>query len=61
MTTEELLKLCKKVLKDNDRGKHTVPASGFYPHQWLWDSCFIAIGLSHYNIKRAQQEILILL
>lgn len=61
MTTEELLKLCKKVLKDNDRGKHTVPASGFYPHQWLWDSCFIAIGLSHYNIKRAQQEILSLL
>lgn len=61
MTPEELLKLCKDVLKQNDSGKHTVPAKGFYPHQWLWDSCFIAIGLAHYNPKRAQQEILSLL
>lgn len=61
MTTDELLDLCLKVLQENDRGKHTVPAKGLYPHQWLWDSCFIAIGQRHYNTKRAQQEILSLL
>lgn len=58
MTTEELLENCVTVLKNNDRGKHTVPAKGLYPHQWLWDSCFIAIGLRHLDVKRSQQEIL---
>jgi len=48
----------ERVLHDNDRGDHTIPAAGLYPHQWLWDSCFIAIGLRHLNIDRAQQEIL---
>jgi hypothetical protein len=28
-----------------------------YPHQWLWDSCFIAIGLRHLDVERAQTEI----
>jgi hypothetical protein len=46
------------VLKANDRGSSTVPNGGLYPHQWLWDSCFIAIGQSHYDIERAQIEIL---
>lgn len=51
----------KQVLADNDKGEYTAPAHGLYPHQWLWDSCFIAIGLRHYDIDRAQQEILSLL
>lgn len=53
----ELLEYCKKVLKQNDLGGWTRPAAHLYPHQWLWDSCFIAIGLRHYNVKRAQKEI----
>lgn len=57
----ELLDQAKKVLADNHRGGHTIPAAHLYPHQWLWDSCFIAIGLSHYDVKRAQEEILNLL
>ena len=48
----------KKVLSDNDRGDYTIPAAGLYPHQWLWDSCFIAIGLAHIDVDRAQKEIL---
>lgn len=48
----------KKVLTDNDRGDYTIPAAGLYPHQWLWDSCFIAIGLAHIDVDRAQKEIL---
>lgn len=34
-----------------------MPAEGIYPHQWLWDSCFIAVGLSHYDINSAKKEI----
>lgn len=52
-----LLDACIQVLKKNTRGKHTQPAGGLYPHQWLWDSCFIAIGLRHVDVKRAQTEI----
>jgi len=48
------------VLAGNDRGDFTAPANG-YSHQWLWDSCFIAIGRRHGNIQRAQKEILSLL
>ncbi len=64
MTMEEqpsLLDRAKAVLEENDRGTHTVPAGGLYPHQWLWDSCFTAIGLRHLDIERAQAEILSLL
>lgn len=45
------------VLQANDRGNYTVPAGDLYPHQWLWDSCFIAIGLRHIDIMRAQTEL----
>src|SRR5579859_7477494 len=53
----ELINQAKDVLKHNDRGKYTVPAGNLYPHQWLWDSCFIAIGLRHINLDRAQSEL----
>ncbi len=54
-----LLDTAKAVLEQNDVGSHTVPThSGLYPHQWLWDSCFIAIGLRHLDNERAKQEIL---
>ena len=33
----------------------TLPS--LYPHQWHWDSGFIAIGYAHYNEDRAMQEI----
>lgn len=53
----ELVEYCKGVLAQNDLGGWTRPAAHLYPHQWLWDSCFIAIGLRHYDVKRAQKEI----
>lgn len=61
MSNDELYQQCIDVLVDNDRGSHTIPAPGLYPHQWLWDSCFIAIGQRHYDVARAQQELLSLL
>ncbi len=57
----DLLEKAKAVLEANDQGIYTVPASVLYPHQWLWDSCFIAIGLRHLDIDRARTELLSLL
>lgn len=53
----KLFNYCKTVLEQNDVGGWTKPTSHLYPHQWLWDSCFIAIGQRHYDVKRAQKEI----
>ena len=54
---DQLLKEAARVLKHNDRGQWIVPAADLYPHQWLWDSCFIAIGLRHLDVGRAQVEL----
>jgi hypothetical protein len=34
-----------------------VPSHSLYPHQWSWDSAFIAIGLRHLSPRRAQIEL----
>lgn len=60
--TTDLLEQAKIVLANNDHnGHHTIPSVGMYPHQWLWDSCFIAIGITQYDVGRAKTEILNLL
>lgn len=59
--THSLSDICEQVLKANDHGTHTVPTPGLYPHQWLWDSCFSAIGWAQIDTQRAQQELLSLL
>jgi neutral trehalase len=55
---KSLLDEATHVLKVNDCGSYTMPAGQLYPHQWLWDSCFIAIGLRHLDIERAKLELL---
>ena len=52
-----LIDEAKAVLEGNNKGVYTAPAPYLYPHQWLWDSCFIAIGYGNYDIDRAQTEI----
>jgi hypothetical protein len=47
----------KAVLDGNWTGSYTVPARGLYPHQWNWDSGFIAMGYSWYDTGRAVKEI----
>ncbi len=54
----ELLQQAVSVLAMNDQGNYTQPAHHLYPHQWLWDSCFIAIGLRHLDLERAKTEVL---
>jgi hypothetical protein len=53
----KLIEDCETVLRTNDFGKYTVPSREIYPHQWLWDSSFIAIGLASIDVDRAKQEI----
>ncbi|AKG42833.1 MGH1-like glycoside hydrolase domain-containing protein [Streptomyces xiamenensis] len=45
------------VLLDNWTGSSTIPSHSLYPHQWSWDSGFIAIGQRHLSPLRAQQEL----
>ena len=46
-----------EVLRLNDLGDWTRPAPRLYPHQWSWDSAFIAIGLAHVDLDRALREL----
>ncbi len=57
MHNKELLKGAKSVLSTNNVGGLIIPAQGLYPHTVLWDSCFIAVGLSHYDLKLAQAQV----
>ncbi len=54
---EALISSAKEVLRGNDLGRSTKPAPQLYPHQWNWDSCFIAIGISRYDSARAAEEL----
>jgi len=51
------MRRAKTVLDANWNGEYTIPAAGLYPHQWNWDSGFIAIGYSHYRTERAVREL----
>ena len=48
----------KKVLLGNRKKGYTLPTNNnLYPAQWNWDSGFIALGYSHFNLKYAFDEI----
>ena len=57
----ELAARAAAVLRANDMGGWTLAAPTLYPHQWSWDSAFIAVGLAHLDVRRAAAEILGLL
>lgn len=57
VSVDRLEELAAGVLAANDRGSHIAPALPNYPEQWLWDSAYAAIGLSHRNPDRAAGEI----
>jgi glycogen debranching enzyme len=61
MTTASLTDRAIAVLRSNDTGVFTKPGPHQYPHQWNWDSALIALGLSHFDLPRAQSEIRALL
>jgi glycogen debranching enzyme len=61
MATGALIDRAIDVLRSNDTGVFTKPGPHQYPHQWNWDSALIALGLSHFDLPRAQTEIRALL
>lgn len=56
VTAAQIAARSTAVLEANWRKTHTVPAAGLYPHQWSWDSSFIAMGLRRISPRRAGQE-----
>jgi glucosylglycerate hydrolase len=38
-------------------GRFTKAAERQYPHQWSWDSAFVAMGLAHVDPRRAAEEL----
>lgn len=58
---EDAVDAATRVLNSNWTGRHTVPATGLYPHQWSWDSAFVAIGTRHHEPARARAELVTLL
>ncbi|CAM5715794.1 Glycogen debranching protein OS=Streptomyces alboniger OX=132473 GN=CP975_11200 PE=3 SV=1 [Streptomyces alboniger] len=56
-TRQSLHVRAARVLEGNWTGLSTVPSPTLYPHQWSWDSAFIAIGLRHLSPLRAQTEL----
>ncbi len=56
-TPEELVARAVAMLRENDLGGWTRAAPRLYPHQWSWDSAFIAIGLAHLDTRRAAREL----
>ena len=59
---QNLIEEAKKVLLGNKKKGFTLPTNNkLYPAQWKWDSGFIALGYSHFNLKYALDEITTLL
>ncbi|MCA1666900.1 MAG: glycogen debranching protein [Thermomicrobia bacterium] len=54
---EQMAVRAAEILRENDLGGWTKAAPRLYPHQWSWDSAFIAIGLAHLDTRRAAQEL----
>lgn len=53
----ELRDRAAAVLRGNDAGAWTRASPHLYPHQWSWDSAFIAIGWAHLDVRRAIAEL----
>ena len=53
---EETQKILLQNRRNLDGVQYTVPSPEAYPYQWLWDSCFHIIILSHFDSNGAKEE-----
>ena len=58
--TPGMARRAAEALRRSDMGGWTRAAPDLYPHQWSWDTGFIAVGLAHLDTGRAAQELLAL-
>ena len=55
---KETIEIAKEVLKNNRRSGYTLPTNDeLYPAQWNWDSAFISLGYSYFNLEYAIVEL----
>ncbi len=54
---DDLVAGARDVLDANWTGSYTRPSQALYPHQWSWDSAFIAVGRSWHDAARARLEL----
>jgi len=52
-----LINQAKAIIHNNWRDGFSIPTAKLYPFQWNWDSGFVSMGVSHYDISRAMEEI----
>ena len=52
-----LIEQAHALLAANDMGPFVRPGKELYPHQWNWDSAFIALGLAHVDPERGRAEV----
>ena len=53
----ELLERSKETLYGNRINGYTLPTKSLYPFQWNWDSGFVSIGFSNFDIEAAFTEL----
>lgn len=61
MKKDSLYNKAMAVLQDNWRDGFSIPCAKLYPFQWFWDSGLIAIGWAHFDMPKAEEEIVTLL
>ncbi len=52
-----LAESARAILAANDMGSFVRPGRELYPHQWNWDSAFVALGLAHVDPDRGRAEV----
>lgn len=55
--TDRVETLMRENRRQTDGFTYTLPSPELYPFQWLWDSCFHAIILSHFDLPAAKSEL----
>lgn len=62
LNEKTMLQAAKALLLKNRKAvgsyRFTVPSHHEYHHQWMWDSCFHAIVLRHFDCEAAESELL---
>ena len=53
----DLVERARDVLLANQVGNITCPSPKLYPHQWSWDTAFLAMGYATFDQERAQKEL----
>ncbi len=54
---KHLIEAAKDILELNWRDGFTIPTNKLYPFQWNWDSGFVSLGHSYFDLNKSIQEL----